>query len=246
MRTVKSLAIAAVIAVAVWVFVFMSLSTVHRTPRIVKCQANLHDIAMALKMYKEDSHIYPATLGGYVQRDKSGKVIPFENAKPNAAHGDGIYPMYIKSVKGLHCPMSPIARTDAVVTLKVGGKTREYYAYDSYDVYSPKEGDQTVGQNELRYNRGWAESPEAVDKVEPYPLSRSYRPPEIRNNDYKRQLRFGYPPDDTVVTWCSYHEKLVNPRGVRLVPVLFLSGQVDLIPAADVDACKWRTRPRDD
>lgn len=138
------------------------------------CLNNLRQIGRALRMYQDDYKSYPETLGGYVQTDAKGEVIPFEKAKSKSSLAGG---EYTKNTKVFNCPLSPTNKTDAVVEIRISGKTRRYYAYDSYDVYTPDrvDGMVKVGADALRYN-----SPLVDLKI---------------------------PSNKTIVTWCGYHHK---------------------------------------
>ncbi|MEN6371503.1 MAG: hypothetical protein ABFD64_05760 [Armatimonadota bacterium] len=161
---VAILAVVVVIAVLVPMFAYVDPIS----PKVT-CMTNLHNIAIGFKMYEQDYKGFPESLAGYVEMD-AGKAVHFRKSR-------GLYPEYIKVMKGFHCRLSPVERTDTVAEILVGGKVRRYYAYDSYDVYTPKESDGVVklGTDALRYNP----SLPGAKKAE----------------------------DNTVITWCSYHRE---------------------------------------
>lgn len=197
------------------IIVPMIMAKFYLTPT-QQCLWNLRQIASALNMYYMDYKCYPETLGGYVQTDENGKTTLFKNAgSMNSLNA------YIKDIKHFHCPSSKLIDTNAVVEINIDGKVRRYYAYDSYDVYTPGKvkGTVKVGVDSLRYN------------------------PSLK--DMKN------PTDDTVVTWCSYHVGLKstdeNEQMVPVVPVLFLDGHTNLLPTAQVEGAggsRWSTKPK--
>lgn len=209
-------------------------------PEFSVCPSNLRQIGAALKMYNYDHGGYPETLAGYVQYDTEGKVIPFDQSK-----GSALVPNYVSSTyaKVFHCPQSPTMSMTAVAEVMTNGKMRKYYAYDSYDVYSPECVDDTarLGPDALRYTREWAKTVSDVGKYQPYPKGLQDNE-KLRKHDYKRQLIKKNPRADTVVTWCSYHG---NMNGYS-APMLFEDGHVMMIPAYKIEGpngCKWRVNP---
>lgn len=237
---IELLTVIAIIAILAAI-IFPVMSTVKRRAQTVQCMTNLHDIAMAMKLFQQDNRQYPATLTGYVQLDAGGNIIPFERSR-----GDGLYPEYVKNIKAFHCPLSLTTDTSGVIDL--GGY--QYYAYDSYDVFydSPVTAGNTVsvGIDALRYTKSWADDVTKVAVLNPFPPS-TPDSPDLQAYDYKRQLRFRSPSDDTVVTWCSYHNR---GSAKATLPVLFLDGHCDQMQAVDVEGptgsggSRWRTQPK--
>jgi hypothetical protein len=235
-----------IIAVAI-ILIFIALLTIpapwpHRgqPANQTTCMSNLMNISMALKMYQLDHHAFPDTLAGYVQTDENG-VVPFSKAK-GGLHGD--YGMRTSEV--FRCPNPPLVTSEtAVVEVSYGGKTRKYYAIDSYDICTPGKMSTKakVGFEAARYRKSWADSEAAVGKYPPFPLGIKDSA-KLREEDYKKQLKWRDPPDDTVITWCSNHKKM---NGGRVV-VIFLNGTCKLIPAIDVEGpdgrsgSRWRTK----
>lgn len=192
------------------------MSSVPSVPRESKCMSNLQQLSKAMKMYKLDYKDYPETLCGHV-RIKDGKTVDSEDVlNRSASYGNtsSVYPEYIRSIEGFHCPYSPVRRTDSIVELKKDGKTVKYYAFDSYDVYTPRrfKGVLRLGPDALRYSK---------------PAKGA--------------------SDDTVVTWCSYHNESRNAKNG--VIILWLDGSTRALPAADVEGAdgksgtRWKTKP---
>jgi hypothetical protein len=158
-----------------------------------------------------------------------------------------LYPEYVKSAKGVHCSLSQVTKTDAVTVLN---NTYEYYSYDSYSLYTAGLTSPAAATSwDMRYTLSWAPNLQAVDDLNASPPG-TQKTPELAAADYKRQLKFRQPSDDTVVTWCTYHRRVGDARS--MVPVLFLDGHADLIPAVQVEGqnssqepgSRWRTQPK--
>ena len=60
--------------------------------------------------------------------------------------------------------------------------------------------------------------------------------------DYERQLKFRNPPDDTVVTWCAWHEvrDATRASGTRLWSCSLVARR--FVDGAKMEQCKWRTK----
>jgi prepilin-type N-terminal cleavage/methylation domain-containing protein len=243
---VELLTVIAIIAILAAI-IFPVMGAVKERAKRVQCMTNLHDIAMALKMFQTDNRRFPVSLAGYVQYDSGNAVIPLERTK-----GDALYPEYIKSIKGLHCPISNISSTTVVTQVDAGGKQYNYYSYCSYDVYTPTIPTEGMPYNanwltDVRYTLEWAPEKGAVAAMYT-PTSGESDSESLQEYDYKRQLKFRNPPDDTVVTWCSYHRRSGDSKST--IPVLFLDGHADMIPAADVEgsgsgpSTRWRVHPK--
>ena len=241
---IELLTVIAIIAILAGI-IFPAMTAVKNRAKVVQCMANLHDIAMALKMFQMDNRKYPETLSGYVQYN-GGAVIPLERTQVDPLH-PALYPEYVKSVKGFHCPLSQVTKTDDVTVLN---NTYEYYSYDSYSLYTAGLTSPAAATSwDMRYTLSWAPDQDAVNSLDPSPPG-TPASPLLTASDYKRQLKFRQPSDDTVVTWCTYHRRVGDARS--MVPVLFLDGHADLIPAVQVEGqntggqtgSRWRTQPK--
>lgn len=202
---VELLTVIAIIAILAAI-IFPVFSTVRRNVWKAQCTTNLHSLAQALKMYKDDWKVYPDALYGYYN-PQTGQVQTF------------LYPQYIKEKSVFRCPLAPERSTDEDPKLllptvhPVTGQAwpYRYFAWDSYDggiVPHPN------GTYQLRYVRKWS-------------------PGAVGFQDDPRQLIYRNPPDNTVVTWCTYHRfyqgQQPEPGAIDLV--LFLDGHVKPIPS---------------
>jgi prepilin-type N-terminal cleavage/methylation domain-containing protein len=211
---VELLTVIAIIAILAAI-IFPVMSTVRRNVWKTQCSSNLHSIAQALKLYKDDWRVYPDALYGYQFQDPTRGNQVVEQTF--------LYPQYIKEEQTFRCPLAP-ERTDnrnTVTTQSITGAPAihriykvplAFYLWDSYDgtrVPHP------TGPYQLHYTRKW---------------SPGDRP---SFTDDPRQLLYRNPPDNTVVTWCTYHRFYSGgvPEQGSIDLVLFLDGHVKPTPS---------------
>ena len=238
---VELLTVIAIIAVLAGI-IFPVLSLVQKKAQMTKCMTQLHQIGLAVQVFKQDNRKYPDILGTVVRYDDDGKLLPFDrSAGTEGTHPagttppTGLYPEYVKAARLYHCPGSKVTDTSAIVTdYPVNGLNVEMYTYNSYDFYLP-----AGGTPQPHYSKTWAPTVAAVAPTW------SGDTAELRQKDYERQLRFRTPPDSTVITWCSWHEtrSATTVTGGK-TPTLFLDGHVDSIDGATVESQEWRTMPK--
>jgi type II secretory pathway pseudopilin PulG len=247
---VEMMTVVAIMAILAAI-IFPIMMPLRRNLAKSSCLTNLRTIAQAVKIYKEDYRIYPEALYGYAPLDQNGnlkprlvpdptnpdklvQVVDTATGKPVFEQRTFLYPQYIGDRTALRCPMNPERSTDTTDPLKlavgVNGVTgqaldvqpaiqrygRKYYRWDSYDGrVVPVSGDPNQDQYRVHYLRRW--DPPAPGKAESL-----------------RQLIFRYPPDATVVTWCTYHRDFgpggsLNTGSMDLV--LFLDGRAKAVPS---------------
>lgn len=201
------------------------LGRVREQTRRTECMANLHQIATALKLYKLDERAYPYDLSetslnpGPNQR----RLIPGERwfgpvdaggepTKASPGYGlASLFPDYIESIGTFNCPNNEAS------TLDTGDPDARAprFTYQSYDGWDPM-------LLQLKYHRLWRPSPLGA-----------------RDPDYARQLYWRYPPEDTVVTWCTHHRSAndpTDPNAAQFHPgdqdiVLHLDGSTRVVPS---------------
>ena len=190
-----------------------SRTTSHRAT----CFANMHQIGVALRLYKDEHDgVYPEALYGFnYPGGVSAGVGPDGNPLPAVT---GLYPQYFNYKQLLRCPRAPCALDDPGMVRgwhpTIGfahHPQRLYPIWDSYD--GQLEPPETTGLYAVRYVKHWsAEQSHVVRRLE---------------------LGSGKPADETVVTWCTYHADYrdgnVQPGSPALV--LFLDGHVKPVPA---------------
>jgi type II secretory pathway pseudopilin PulG len=200
--------------------IFPVFGTIRRNVSKTSCLTNLHSIAQAIKMYKDDYRVYPEALYGYVEPTPSALI-------PHTF----LYPQYISDRSGFRCPMNPertatadpsklIAGTNGV-TLSGMGSTDPtarwlYYTWDSYDG--------------TRIPPNQANAPYLVH----YLLRWDTKLIGLGQGESPRQLIYRYPPDTTVITWCTYHRVYQGDGSLEAGAVdiaLFLDGRAKPVPA---------------
>jgi type II secretory pathway pseudopilin PulG len=212
---VELLTVIAIIAILAAI-IFPVFATVRKNVYKAQCTSNLHSIAQALKLYKDDWKVYPNALYGYFNPD----------ARPEPMVQTFLYPQYLKDKNLFKCPLSPERSTESNVLLKTAHPTAgvdpvskkpwnyQYFAWDSYDgsrVPHPN------GVYQLHYVRKWS------------PLGIGFQ-------DDPRQLIYRNPPDSTVVTWCTYHRDYSGQGPIQgsIDLVLFLDGHVKPTPTSEM------------
>jgi prepilin-type N-terminal cleavage/methylation domain-containing protein len=213
---IEMLTVIAIIAILAGIL-FPVFATVKRNTYKAQCINNMHSMLQGLKLYKDDHGTYPEALYGFWIPNGTGNVDP--NSTLTVA---GLYPQYVKTQQEFRCPLSPF-NMNSTATLNGVPPTpgsfrqyapRSYPAWDSYDgqLEPPKLG---LGQYIVKYVRHWSNQTPGF-------------------SDYPRQLLYKNPPEDTVVTWCTYHREY-GPDGVpntgSVDIVGFLDGHVGTIPS---------------
>jgi type II secretory pathway pseudopilin PulG len=212
---VELLTVIAIIAILAAI-IFPVFATVRKNVHKAQCTSNLHSIAQALKMYKDDWKVYPNALFGYYDPEIQGpnKVQTF------------LYPQYIRDQNIFRCPLSPERSTESTALLATVHPVTvkdpltneawrfQYFAWDSYDgtrVPHP------TGLYQLHYVRKVTQG-------------------GARFGDDPRQLIYRNPPDNTVVTWCTYHRDYAGqtPQQGSIDLVLFLDGTVKPKPTNEM------------
>lgn len=225
---IELLTVIAIIAILAAI-IFPVMNSVKAKGVETKCMTNMKSLASAVKMYKLDNRKYPNRLGPIF--DPSNPV-PFDayvgKPTPGCVMGD-----QIKAAAGFRCPASRHTNYNASVrvTGPLGTINGLYYLVDDYDMFATKvsEDPATPGEGELRYATQWAQNPAGVDAFA--------SDGGTADDDFQRQLFRRNCPEDTVVTWCSFHNN--GDKGI----VLFLDGTTRAFDSKKVNDCKWRIRP---
>jgi hypothetical protein len=181
------------------------------------CTSNLHQIYQALRIYKDEHGTYPDALYGF--------KAPVNSNTGNGGMQDvfGLYPQYIKDNAVFRCPLSPYQLNSSEVltgTPPTPGAfvnrypSRIYPAWDSYD--GQVEPNKPNNPYRVKYVKHWSNL-------------------NVGFGDVPKQLLYKNPPEDTVVTWCTYHRDYNytdgSPQTGSLDLVLFLDGHVKPIPS---------------
>jgi hypothetical protein len=177
------------------------------------CTSNLHAIAQAVKMYKDDYRVYPEALYGF--------ALPMGSTTVDRTF---LFPQYIKDRTGFRCPLNPERSTEvtpAKLVAGINGVTGQstglgYYVWDSYDGTRVPH-TQPNASYLVHYLRRWDTKKLGTGEGES-----------------PRQLIYRYPPDTTVITWCTYHRSYqvdgsVEPGSVDIA--VFLDGRAKPVPS---------------
>lgn len=210
--------------------------------RETNCISNLHEISVALKLFREDNGKFPAVMLGYAQSDSlngGGKPNFYTGANGNPIGIDSLSyrPLttsqrYLKDKGVFLCPDSTF-NTSTAVTGAV------------YPVGTPLAGSPVLFQENIKENccddNIPIGSPAYFYLYDSYDIGpgvdRLGNPTGVTElhysldwtggngvNDPPNQLKYKDPPaDKTVVTWCTYHAAVARSTKVN---VLFLNGTV--------------------
>lgn len=216
---VEMLTVIAIIAVLAAI-IFPVAATVREKARQSTTMSNLHQIQVALKMYKLDNRVYPEALLGYVEASGSS-VVPADRIQ-----GGFLYEAYVRDINIFRSPNNPVnnktawkavpvllpdpnypnQRVDEINGLAV---TRPFYLFDSMDIGPTCPGSEVYEQH--------------------YSLYRPYVPTGNTAGpaDDMCQLQYNQPPENTIVTWVSDHRRCGSsglPEAGSKDIVLLLSG----------------------
>lgn len=194
---VEMLTVIAIIAVLAAI-IFPVAATVREQARRTTTMSNLHQIQVALKMYKQDNRVYPEALLGYVAFSGSNPI------PADRTSGIYLYQAYIRDINIFRSPNNPVqdkVSWRAVEVLlpdpnnpsrrvnEINGVlvTRPYYLMDSMDIGPTCPGSGVYEQH--------------------YSLYRPYLPTDNTAGplDDMCQLQYNLPPENTIVTWVSDH-----------------------------------------
>lgn len=227
-------------------FLFPVIASSKQNAKKTQCISNMHQVWAALKSFQQNEGRYPDFIAGPMNlagstdlKDVSGVV---------NGRAVSLYPEYIKSVNILVCPVairngtrrefvSHMTLNDPMhsksrpqwsgkpesgfrATGMSGKAAYRVYPFSTYDIQIPR--NVSSSQYEVHYSPVW-QDPEGME----LPLWVPNHP------EFVRQLRWKIPPEETVVTWCSYHRELRGSREVQpgsMDLVLFLDGHVKPIP----------------
>ncbi len=214
-------------------FLFPVIASSKDNAKKTQCISNMHQIWTGLKAFQQNEGRYPDFIAGPGTDMMDMKEVSGVTPDRGAC---SIYPEYVKAVQVLVCPLSikngsgrefmqnrtvadpMFSNVSGFRGEGIGGNAFQVYPFSSYDVQIPKNVPGT--QIEGHYSPVWQDPPNGMT---PQQFSKT---PQGR--DFVRQLRWKVPPEDTVVTWCSYHREIRNrvlqPGSMDLV--LFLDGHV--------------------
>ncbi len=209
--------------------IFPVMGSARKKARETQCITNMQEIHRALKLFKNDNGRYPAVLLGFAENG-----VPVDSIK----NGTLFSREYVSTAKVFSCPDNRFTDPAAIIPDPLAGQSligldrpagARLYSYDSYDAQILA---YAGNSPQPRYTLSWANTAADV------PLN----DPNAKEEAFERQLKFRSPPDNTVVTWCSYHRGGdQRPRSGAYDLVLFLDGHVDRIPSDQLmpDGAPW-------
>jgi prepilin-type N-terminal cleavage/methylation domain-containing protein len=209
---IELLTVIAIIAILAAI-IFPVMSNVRVRAQQTQVVSNLQSIQSAMGLFKSDNHNYPTALGELRISGQGGTNIP----------RDVLYPEWLKDKSAFLSPNNDVPNPNDFIKVNESVSAGRGYisaalppgaidearngslpAYDDMDGHIDKNGNYL-----LHYSR--------------------FRTLKTTDCDYKRQLGFRNPPEDTVITW---NDSYVNRDDATDVPksgdyfVLFLNGKV--------------------
>ncbi len=221
---VEMLTVIAIIAVLAAI-IFPVAATVREQARRTTTMSNLHQIQVALKMYKQENRVYPEALLGYVEF-QGNSAVPADRIR-----GGFLYQAYIRDINIFRSPNNPVndkvmwkavevlladPNDPSVRSNEINGQlvTRPFYLMDSMDIGPTCPGSGVYEQH--------------------YSLYRPYAPTSNTAGplDDMCQLQYNLPPENTIVTWVSDHRNCdssgLPAQGSKDI-VLLLSGTAKVV-----------------
>ncbi|MDH7570680.1 MAG: prepilin-type N-terminal cleavage/methylation domain-containing protein [Armatimonadota bacterium] len=201
------------------------LGRARENARRTQCTSNLHSIAMAIKLYKQDNRGFPLDIVRRPPPAGQNWYGPVSNlqSKTMAGYGLGtLFPDYVNNHKVFNCPNADV---DVPNSGQGGTYDLGYNSYDGADpainsMYTTVNGAQVPYTNTamfdkmriaLKYANYWAISGGQINRSE------------------RRQLIWRNPDEDTVITWCHLHRARPDDPTVRPTDkdlVAYLDGSV--------------------
>lgn len=245
---IELLTVIAIIAILAAI-IFPVAGTVRENARRSSTMSNLREIQMAVKQYQLDNRSYPDYLFGpavnnagdeaatgvlsmkQVSEALNSTLPPNDPGFPVVSkikrlYSTSLYPEYINSLERFTSANNTVSRTPndttvRVVTMRQYNPTgtpnrvqqvqRAFYAYDSFDTSPAITANDKIDTNKFfpRYSRLWTDIP-------PTNISAG-------DTDYKRQLLWRNPPEDTYLAMTTWHV----PQGKAIV--VFLNGTAKVV-----------------
>ena len=220
---------------------FFPIATTVRSPcRQGACVSRLHHITQMLKVYHDDWGTYPDGLYGVAY---DGGPLQLRLGGPDYINDPSAFTCD-RHPRGRRNPKRRVSPIDPMTGRPVTDLAKRRLSFAESDSYSFQfRPAPSGGTTEVHYNRSWT------------------RPPGKASE--KRQLMFAQPPDDTLVTWCLYHDALDEAGDAipgKVATVAFLNGRVQKLPVERLadwwpactsprggrqpSGCPWQVKPK--
>lgn len=191
--------------------------------RRTTCQSNLHQIAIAIKLYKQDYRGFPLDLvmRPVVAPNRWFGPVDAQGQPAKTAAGYGIatlFPDYVSNIKVFNYPNNDVV--DLRHSSDYAASGNGYQAYNSYDGIDPVFEAMVTSMPQigspLKYH------------LQPWPNQTAAGSRE----QFRRMLWWRNPPEDTVVTWCSQHRSdptSASPKSGDMDLLVFLDGSTHVV-----------------
>lgn len=237
---IEVLTVIAIIAILVAI-IFPVFGRAREQARQTTCMSNMHDIYVAVSLYRQDYEEYPPLLFALPENADGSPWTPGAGSPVPAGRvrNGFLYPAYVRNVEKFYCPNNTTTDQIAVVqalfppTAGFSGPATfgshgldlappdtpiHFYAYDSYDISASVS---SAGVREVVYSRDWTN---AEGRGLP------------SEQDSPNQLKYPSPPlDQTVLTWCNWHAV----SGAGNCPAILASGTARKVPVAEIRNKGW-------
>jgi len=243
---IELLTVIAIIAILA-ALIFPAAGSVRRRAQMSQVISNLHAVQTSLGIYKLDEHGYPPTLGPAIFQQSSSQG-------NTTTEVNGLFPEYLKDKGAYTSPASDIQNPELSYPVSLPASQKPGGAYFGMVGSPPGTINDPILSSKGAMMYGWDTMDGHVfqgtgSSTPVYVMHYSrYRTFDRNDPDYKRQLGFRNPPEDTVVTW---NDTFVQKDG-NDVPlsgdylVLFLNGTVKKFSVAQAKAVNlqiWRLTP---
>jgi prepilin-type N-terminal cleavage/methylation domain-containing protein len=245
---IELLTVIAIIALLV-ALLFPVYGRMRESARQRTCMSNMHDIYVAMSLYKQDQGEYPAMLLGPAERADGLPWVLGDSQPPVLASQikrGFLYPTYVRSIETFRCPNNPVTNQQVTTTASfsstspwnaflVGATGHDYPLFDpalgGFGFKSLPSSYASVPISFYAYDSYDTTAAIGADgKRTPGPLGGpgyliAYTRDWTRGGgaaDAPNQLKYSNPPPDkTILTWCNYH---VAVAGADICPMILASG----------------------
>lgn len=219
---IELLTVIAIIAILAAILL-PALGRAREQGRRTACISNMHQLAVAMKLYKQDNRRFPMDLVTNPIPSGATWYVNAQNLQDKKFGGYGIgalFPDYVSNIKVFNCPDA-----DADTPGSDPANDAKDMAFDSYDGLDPAIASMAGSFNntDVAYTDGnFDQSRIGVKYAQIWIASTSglYR-------TERRQMLWRNPAEDTVLTWCHRHRAQPDDTTVRASDkdlVVFLDG----------------------